>query len=223
MKALVKKKNVQGLWLEDVPEPKIGINDVLIKMVKTSICGTDVHIYNWDDWAAETIPVPMVVGHEFSGEIAALGHAVSTYRVGQRVSGEGHIVCGTCRNCRAGRGHLCRNTLGVGVHRAMSAAAVLAEEGIAGAVIDLRSVWPLDRDLICSEASRSGRLLVVDEDYARFGLSGELAAIVLEQGLSVRFARVCVEETIPFARHLEYEALPNVDRIVTAARALLRD
>jgi len=117
MKALVKAKAEPGIWMERVPVPEPGPNDVLIKVKKSAICGTDVHIYNWDKWAQATIPVPMVVGHEFSGEIADVGSAVTKYKVGQRVSGEGHIVCGTCRNCRAGRGHLCRNTLGVGVHR----------------------------------------------------------------------------------------------------------
>jgi len=117
MQALVKARAGEGIWMEQVPVPEPGANDVLIRVLKTAICGTDVHIYNWDDWAAETIPVPMVVGHEFCGEIAAMGQAVSGYKLGQRVAGEGHIVCGHCRNCRAGRGHLCRNTLGVGVHR----------------------------------------------------------------------------------------------------------
>lgn len=117
MKALVKAKAEPGIWMEHVPVPEPGPNDVLIRVKKSAICGTDVHIYNWDQWAQATIPVPMVVGHEFSGEIADIGSAVTKYKVGQRVSGEGHIVCGTCRNCRAGRGHLCRNTLGVGVHR----------------------------------------------------------------------------------------------------------
>jgi threonine 3-dehydrogenase len=117
MKALVKSKAEIGLWMEHVPVPEPGPNDVLIKVKKSAICGTDVHIWNWDQWAQKTIPVPMVVGHEFVGVIAEIGSAVTRYHVGERVSGEGHIVCGKCRNCRAGRGHLCRNTLGVGVHR----------------------------------------------------------------------------------------------------------
>jgi threonine 3-dehydrogenase len=117
MKALVKAKGEVGLWLEDVPVPEIGPNDVLIKIRKTAICGTDVHIFNWDEWARKTIPVPMHVGHEFMGEVAAMGSEVRGLRLGQRVSGEGHITCGHCRNCRAGRRHLCRNTVGVGVNR----------------------------------------------------------------------------------------------------------
>ena len=104
--------------MRDVPEPEIGPNDLLIRIRKTAICGTDVHIYNWDDWARKTIPVPMVVGHEFVGEVAAMGEAVRGFEVGDRVSGEGHVTCGHCRNCRAGRRHLCRNTVGVGVNRA---------------------------------------------------------------------------------------------------------
>ncbi len=117
MKALVKSRPEPWLWMERVPVPEPGPTDVLIKVAKSAICGTDVHIWNWDEWAAQTVPVPMVVGHEFSGRIAEAGSAVTRYKLGQRVSGEGHIVCHTCRNCRAGRGHLCRNTLGVGVHR----------------------------------------------------------------------------------------------------------
>lgn len=116
MKALVKSHPKEGLWMERVPVPEPGPSEVLIKVKKSSICGTDVHIWNWDEWAQKTIPVPLVVGHEFVGEIAEVGSAVDRYSIGQRVSGEGHIVCHKCRNCRAGRGHLCRNTLGVGVN-----------------------------------------------------------------------------------------------------------
>ena len=117
MRALVKARSEPGIWMERVPVPEIGPNDVLIKVRKSAICGTDVHIYNWDEWAQKTVPVPLVTGHEFVGAVADVGSAVTEYRIGQRVSGEGHIVCGHCRNCRAGRGHLCRNTLGVGVQR----------------------------------------------------------------------------------------------------------
>jgi threonine 3-dehydrogenase len=117
MKALVKSKAAPGLWLEDVPKPEPGINDVLIRVLRTAICGTDVHIYKWDAWAQKTIPVPMVVGHEFVGEIVEVGENVEGYHSGQIVSGEGHIVCGRCRNCMAGRRHLCPNTQGVGVNR----------------------------------------------------------------------------------------------------------
>jgi len=117
MKALVKSRPEPGLWLEDVPVPQIGINDVLIEVVKTSICGTDVHIYNWDAWAQKTIPVPMAVGHEFVGRIVKIGSNVHDFKVGDLVSAEGHVVCGRCRNCLAGRRHLCKAPKGIGVNR----------------------------------------------------------------------------------------------------------
>jgi threonine 3-dehydrogenase len=118
MKALVKSRPERGLWLEEVPVPEPGINDVLIRVVMTGICGTDLHIYQWDEWARATIPVPLVIGHEFVGEIVEVGSNVSDFRPGELVSGEGHVVCGRCRNCLAGRRHLCAHTLGVGVNRA---------------------------------------------------------------------------------------------------------
>lgn len=117
MKALVKKHAKEGLWLEDVPKPEIGNNDVLVKIQKTAICGTDIHIYNWDEWAQKTIPVPMTIGHEFAGVIDAIGTNVTDLNVGDIVSGEGHIVCDRCRNCLAGRRHLCPKTIGIGVNR----------------------------------------------------------------------------------------------------------
>lgn len=117
MKALVKVKSEPGLWLQDVPVPEPGKSDVLIKIIRTAICGTDVHIYNWDSWAQKTIPVPMHVGHEFVGVVEAIGENVPDFRPGDLVSGEGHLVCGHCRNCLAGRRHLCPNTSGVGVNR----------------------------------------------------------------------------------------------------------
>ena len=117
MRALVKAKAEPGIWMQDVPVPEIGPNDVLIKVRKASICGTDIHIWNWDAWSQKTIKVPMVIGHEFMGEIAKLGAEVTGFQVGERVSGEGHITCGHCRNCRAGKRHLCRNTVGLGVNR----------------------------------------------------------------------------------------------------------
>jgi threonine 3-dehydrogenase len=118
MKALVKAKAQAGIWLQDVPMPVVGPNDVLIKIRKTAICGTDIHIYNWDQWAQDIIKVPQVVGHEFVGEVVELGKEVSSYfKIGDRVSGEGHIACGHCRNCRAGRSHLCRSNISVGVTR----------------------------------------------------------------------------------------------------------
>lgn len=126
MKALVKSKSEVGLWLEDVPEPTYGINDVLIRIDRTGICGTDMHIFKWDAWAQQTIPVPMTVGHEFVGEIVAVGSNVTDFHVGDIVSGEGHVVCGRCRNCLAGRRHLCAHTAGIGVNRPGAFAEYLA-------------------------------------------------------------------------------------------------
>lgn len=117
MKVLAKLKADVGIWMTDSPKPKMGHNDLLIKINKTAICGTDIHIYNWDEWSQKTIPVPMIVGHEYAGEVVGIGQEVKGFEVGDRVSGEGHITCGHCRNCRGGRTHLCRNTIGVGVNR----------------------------------------------------------------------------------------------------------
>ena len=139
MKALVKSKREPGLWLEDVPEPEIGINDVLIKVDRTSICGTDLHIWNWDEWSRKTIPVPMVTGHEFVGEIVEAGSNVSDFFPGDVVSGEGHLVCGRCRNCLAGRRHLCANTLGIGVNRPGAFAEYL--------VLPMTNIWKHDESI----------------------------------------------------------------------------
>src|SRR4029077_1309494 len=117
MQAVVKSKPEPGLWLEEVPVPQAGTDDVLIRVLKTSICGTDVHIYNWDEWAQQTIPVPMTIGHEFVGVIEKMGSNVKHLNIGDRISGEGHLVCSHCRSCRAGRRHHCANTIGVGVLR----------------------------------------------------------------------------------------------------------
>ena len=133
MKALVKSKAERGLWLSDVPAPRPGINDVLIRVHRTGICGTDLHIYKWDEWAAKTIPVPLVVGHEFVGEIVEVGSNVADFKPGQIVSGEGHVVCGRCRNCLAGRRHLCADTQGVGVNRAGAFAEYI--------VLPMTNVW----------------------------------------------------------------------------------
>jgi threonine 3-dehydrogenase len=118
MRALVKAKPERGIWLEDIDKPTVGHNDVLIRVKRTAICGTDIHIYQWDDWASKTIPVPLAIGHEFYGEVVECGVEVKGFNVGDRVSAEGHVTCGVCRNCRAGRRHLCMNTVGVGVNRA---------------------------------------------------------------------------------------------------------
>lgn len=143
MRALVKRKAERGLWMEDVPVPEPGINDVLIKVDRASICGTDLHILKWDAWASRTIPVPMVVGHEFVGEIAAVGSNVNDFLPGQVVSGEGHVICGRCRNCLAGRRHLCAHTSGVGVNRPGAFAEYIS--------IPMANVWAhkptIDRDI----------------------------------------------------------------------------
>jgi threonine 3-dehydrogenase len=133
MKALVKSRAERGLWLSDVPEPRPGINDVLIRVHRTGICGTDLHIYKWDEWAAKTIPVPLVIGHEFVGEVVEVGSNVADFQPGQIVSGEGHVVCGRCRNCLAGRRHLCADTQGVGVNRAGAFAEYI--------VLPMSNVW----------------------------------------------------------------------------------
>jgi len=126
MKALVKSRPEVGIWMEEQPVPEIGPNDLLIEITKTAICGTDIHIYNWDEWSQRTIPVPMTVGHEFVGRVAQVGTHAGGFKIGDRVSGEGHITCGYCRNCRAGKRHLCRNTVGVGVNRPGAFAQYLA-------------------------------------------------------------------------------------------------
>ncbi len=143
MKALVKKKAEPGLWLDEVPVPSVGINDVLIRVDRTGICGTDLHIYQWDAWAQRTIPVPMVVGHEFVGEVIEVGSNVADFFPGDVVSGEGHVVCGRCRNCLAGRRHLCKDTKGIGVNRPGAFAEYL--------VLPMTNVWlhkrEIDRDV----------------------------------------------------------------------------
>jgi threonine 3-dehydrogenase len=136
MQALVKKKAETGLWLEEVPVPEIGINDVLIRVLRTGICGTDVHIYNWDAWAKKTVPVPLVIGHEFVGRIVEVGSNVRDFHAGEIVSGEGHVVCGHCRNCLAGRRHLCKDTKGIGVNRPGAFAEYLA--------LPMTNVWVHD-------------------------------------------------------------------------------
>jgi threonine 3-dehydrogenase len=139
MQALVKKYPKEGLWLEEVPVPEIGINDVLIKIHKTAICGTDLHIWNWDEWSQKTIDVPMTIGHEFVGEVVDMGSNVHDVEIGEIVSGEGHLVCGRCRNCRAGRRHLCNSTQGIGVDRTGAYAEYLA--------LPVTNIWHADPDI----------------------------------------------------------------------------
>ncbi|MBQ9967948.1 MAG: L-threonine 3-dehydrogenase [Oscillospiraceae bacterium] len=139
MKALVKKHPERGLWFEDVPEPATGVNDVKIKIHKTAICGTDLHIYNWDEWSQKTIRTPRVIGHEYVGKIVEVGANVTNWKIGDIVSGEGHIVCGKCRNCLAGNGHLCKDTVGVGVDRdgAFAEYLVIPQENVRGCENDI--------------------------------------------------------------------------------------
>ena len=143
MKALIKKESKPGLWLEDVAEPRIGINDVLIRVDRTGICGTDLHVYDWNAWARQTIPIPLVVGHEFVGEVIEVGSNVADFNPGNIVSAEGHVVCGRCRNCLAGRRHLCKNTQGIGVNRPGAFAEYIA--------VPMTNVWHhkdgIDRDV----------------------------------------------------------------------------
>jgi len=145
MKALIKKSPERGIWMEEVPRPTPGTNDVLIKIHKTAICGTDLHIYKWDEWSQRTIKPPLVAGHEFVGKIVEIGQGVTHYSVGDRVSGEGHITCGHCRNCRAGKRHLCHRTIGIGLHRDGAFAEYL--------VMPERNVWPVHQDISSDIAS----------------------------------------------------------------------
>ena len=139
MKALVKKLPERGIWLENVPEPNVGTNDVCVRITHTAICGTDLHIYDWNEWAQRTLDLPLVTGHEFCGIVEEIGPGVTHYKPGDRVSGEGHITCGYCRNCRAGKRHLCQKTIGIGIQRAGCFAEYL--------VLPETNVWPIHKDI----------------------------------------------------------------------------
>ncbi|MDA1091126.1 MAG: L-threonine 3-dehydrogenase [Proteobacteria bacterium] len=222
MKALVKSKAEPGIWMERVPVPVPGPNDVLIQIGKTAICGTDTHIYNWDEWAQKTIPVPMVVGHEFCGEIVELGAAAKNFSVGQRVSGEGHIVCGACRNCRAGRGHLCRNTVGVGVNRPGAFAEYLC--------IPEHNVFPLPDDIpdeIAAIFDPFGNAVhtalsfdLVGEDVLVTGAGaiGIMSALVAKE---VGARKVVITDINPM--RLERAHKMGIDYVVDASNQNLRD
>ncbi len=183
MKALVKRRADTGLWLEDVPEPQIGINDVLIKIKRTAICGTDMHIYNWDAWAQQTIPVPMVVGHEFVGEIVETGSNVNDFKPGQIVSGEGHVVCGRCRNCMAGRRHLCSQTSGVGVNRPGAFAEYLA--------LPMSNVWEHRPGIDLDVAALFDPLGNAVHTALQYDLLGEDVLITGAGPIGVMAAAVC--------------------------------
>lgn len=183
MKALVKRNSAPGLWLEDVPEPEAGINDVLIKVKRTAICGTDMHIHNWDKWAQQTIPVPMVVGHEFVGEIVSVGSNVNDFRPGQLVSGEGHVVCGCCRNCLAGRRHLCAHTSGIGVDRPGAFAEYLA--------LPMSNVWEHRPDIDLDVAALFDPLGNAVHTALQYDLLGEDVLITGAGPIGVMAAAVC--------------------------------
>ncbi|MCH7941921.1 MAG: L-threonine 3-dehydrogenase [Proteobacteria bacterium] len=183
MKALIKAKREPGIWMEDVEPPAVGHNDVLIKINKTAICGTDIHIYNWDEWAQATIPVPMTVGHEFVGEIAEVGMEVTGLQVGDRVSGEGHVTCGHCRNCRAGRRHLCRNTIGVGVDRTGCFAEYLAIPAV--------NAFPLADDIDDDIAAILDPLGNATHTALSFDLVGEDVLITGAGPIGVMAAAIC--------------------------------
>ena len=183
MKALVKKAPEKGIWLEDVPVPELGINDVMIKIKRTAICGTDMHIYNWDEWAQKTIPVPMVVGHEFVGEIVEIGANVNDFRLGQIVSGEGHVVCGRCRNCMAGRRHLCNQTSGVGVDRSGAFAEYLA--------LPMSNVWEHSPGIDLDVASLFDPFGNAVHTALQFDLLGEDVLITGAGPIGVMAAAVC--------------------------------
>ncbi|MDB9970944.1 L-threonine 3-dehydrogenase, partial [Porticoccaceae bacterium] len=183
MKALVKRNSAVGLWLEDVPEPEMGINDVLIKVKRTAICGTDMHIHNWDSWAQETIPVPMVVGHEFVGEIVDVGSNVNDFRPGQIVSGEGHVVCGRCRNCLASRRHLCAHTSGIGVDRPGAFAEYL--------VLPMSNVWEHRPDIDLDVAALFDPLGNAVHTALQYDLLGEDVLITGAGPIGAMAAAVC--------------------------------
>ena len=183
MNALVKRDAAPGLWLEKVPIPYPGINDVLIKIKRTAICGTDMHIYNWDAWARETIPVPMVVGHEFVGEIVEVGSNVNDFQVGQLVSGEGHVVCGRCRNCMAGRRHLCAHTSGIGVNRPGAFAEYL--------VLPMSNVWEHRPGIDLDIAALFDPLGNAVHTVQQYDLLGEDVLITGAGPIGVMAAAVC--------------------------------
>jgi threonine 3-dehydrogenase len=183
MLALVKDKAERGLWLREIPRPVPGRNDVLIKIRKTAICGTDVHIYKWNDWARQTIPPGITIGHEFAGEVAAFGDNVGGFHVGERVSGEGHIVCGTCRNCLAGRRHLCKNTSGIGVSRDGAFAEYLS--------IPCTNVWNCPPDVPDDIVSCFDPLGNATHTALTFDLVGEDVLITGAGPIGIMTAAIC--------------------------------
>jgi threonine 3-dehydrogenase len=183
MRTLAKVKREPGIWLTDAPKPAVGPNDVLIRIRKTAICGTDMHIFNWDAWSQKTIPVPMTVGHEYVGVVEAMGDEVRGLRIGQRVSGEGHIVCGHCRNCRAGRRHLCRNAVGVGVNRPGAFADYL--------VIPAENAFPIPDDIPDEIASILDPFGNAAHTALSFDLVGEDVLITGAGPIGIMAAAIC--------------------------------
>src|ERR1700722_20319799 len=211
MKALVKRNREPGIWLEDVPEPQMGVNDVLIRVHKTGICGTDLHIYNWDAGAPPPVPVPMVVGHEFVGEVVQTGANVVDFKAGDIVSAEGHVVCGRCRNCLAGRRHLCADTKGIGVNRPGAFAELIS--------VPMTNVWyhrpGIDRD-VASIFDPFGNAVhtalsfdVLGEDVLITGAGpiGIMAAAVVKHA-GARF--VVVTDVNPYRLDLAQRMAPHV-------------
>ena len=183
MKALVKNISEKGIWLKDVAKPKINTNDVMIKITHTAICGTDLHIYNWDDWAKKTIKTPLVIGHEFCGEICEIGAGVKNLKVGDRVSGEGHLTCGNCRNCRAGKRHLCHKTIGIGVHRDGAFAEYLS--------LPESNVWPIHNDISSEIASFFDPLGNAVHTALSFDITGEDVLITGAGPIGLMCVAIC--------------------------------
>ena len=183
MKALVKNISEKGIWLKDVPKPKINTNDVMIKITHTAICGTDLHIYKWDDWAKKTIKTPLVIGHEFCGVICEIGAGVKNLKVGDRVSGEGHLTCEYCRNCRAGKRHLCHKTKGIGVHRDGAFAEYLS--------LPESNVWPIHNDISSEIASFFDPLGNAVHTALSFDITGEDVLITGAGPIGLMCVAIC--------------------------------
>jgi threonine 3-dehydrogenase len=222
VKALVKASPEPGIWLEDIPQPEAGPNDVLIRVSKTSICGTDLHIVSWDEWAQSTIPVPMAVGHEYVGAIAAIGAEVEGLEIGQRVSGEGHVTCGRCRNCQGGRRHFCIRTIGVGVNRPGAFAEYV--------VIPHGNVQPIPDDVPDDIASILDPLGNATHTALSFDLAGEdvlvtgagpigMMAVAIARHVGARF--VVVTDVNDY--RLKIAATMGADRVVNVGRAPIGD
>lgn len=206
MKSLVKAKAAPGLWMQDSPKPEMGINDVLIKVRRTAICGTDMHIWKWDEWAQKTIPVPMIVGHEFVGEIVDVGDNAGDFQVGQIVSGEGHVVCGRCRNCMAGRRHMCAHAQGIGVNRPGAFAEYLS--------LPAANVWVHDPKIDLDVASLFDPYGNAVHTALQFDVLGEDVLVVGAGPIGIMAAAVCRHAG---ARHVVVTDL-NDERLALAKR-----